>query len=55
MPKTAPGPPAPTEAQADAERAIGDLEDEGIDEGRIGVVLRDRDGQRELAEESRVA
>jgi uncharacterized membrane protein len=38
--------------QADAERAIRDLKDAGIDESRIGVAMRDRDGQRELGEET---
>lgn len=38
--------------QADAERAIRDLKDSGIDEGRIGAALRDHDGQRELADDA---
>jgi hypothetical protein len=38
--------------QADAERAIRDLKDAGIDESRIGVAMLDRDSQRELAEDS---
>lgn len=38
--------------QADAERAIRDLKDAGIDESRIGVAMRDRDSQRELADDA---
>jgi hypothetical protein len=36
--------------QADAERAVRDLKDAGIDETRIGVAMLDRHGQRELAD-----
>jgi hypothetical protein len=39
-------------SQADAERAIRDLKDTGIDEGRIGVAMRDRDGHLELPEDA---
>lgn len=39
-------------SQADAERAIRDLKDAGIDESRIGVAMRDRDNQRELSEDT---
>jgi hypothetical protein len=38
--------------QADAERAIRDLKDAGIDETRIGVAMLDRDAQRALAEDT---
>jgi hypothetical protein len=38
--------------QADAERAIRDLQDKGIDESRIGVAMLDRDGQLDLAEDT---
>ena len=38
--------------QSDAERAIRDLKDEGIDESRIGVAMLDRYGQRELADDT---
>jgi hypothetical protein len=38
--------------QRDAEHAIRDLKDAGIDETRIGVAMLDRGGQRELAEDT---
>ena len=38
--------------QADAERAIRDLKEAGIDESRIGVAMRDPNSQRELAEDA---
>jgi hypothetical protein len=38
--------------QADAERAIRDLKDAGIDETRIGVAMLDRAGQRELGDDT---
>jgi uncharacterized membrane protein len=38
--------------QRDAEHAIRNLKEAGIDESRIGVAMRDRDGQRELAEDT---
>lgn len=37
-------------SQADAERAIRDLKDAGIDENQIGVAMQDRHSQRELSE-----
>jgi hypothetical protein len=37
-------------SQVDAERAIRDLKDAGIAESRIGVAMKDPDGQRDLAE-----
>jgi hypothetical protein len=38
--------------QADAERAIRDLKDAGIEESRIGVAMLDRHGQRDLGEDT---
>lgn len=39
-------------SQVDAERAIRGLKDAGITQGRIGVALKDRDGQLEPAEDT---
>jgi hypothetical protein len=38
--------------QADAERAVRDLKDTGIDESRIGVAMLDRAAQRELTDDT---
>lgn len=42
-------------SQVHAERAIRDLKDAGITQGRIGVAMRDRDGQLEPAEDTHAA